>query len=79
LTELAERLRGMPGVEQTVAFGETVHVTGKDAALLERSLRAACSAGGQDIEPIPTGLEDVFIHLMKGATDNFGEAEKASA
>jgi ABC-2 type transport system ATP-binding protein len=72
LTELAER-RTLPGVEQTVAFGETIHVTGKDAALLERTLRDACSAGGYKIEPVPTGLEDVFIHLMQGATDNFGD------
>jgi len=73
LNELAERLRTLPGVEQTVAFGETIHVTGKDAALLERTLRDACSGGGFTIEPVPTGLEDVFIHLMQGATDNFGD------
>src|SRR5262249_48824826 len=77
LTELAERLRAMPGVEQTVAFGETVHVTGKDAALLEKTLREACAAQGHTFERIDTGLEDVFIHLMQGATDNFGDAAKA--
>ena len=33
-----------PGVEQTVAFGDTIHVTGKDAALLERTLRERRSA-----------------------------------
>jgi ABC-2 type transport system ATP-binding protein len=63
-------------VEQTVAFGETVHVTGKDAGLLERTLHDACAAGGYDIQRIPTGLEDVFIHLMQGATDNFGDGAK---
>ncbi len=63
----------MPGVEQTVAFGETMHVTGKDAALLERSLREATAGGSYQIAPIDTGLEDVFIHLMQGATDNFGD------
>ena len=75
LTELAERLRSMAGVEQTVAFGETVHVTGKDAALLEKSLHEVCT-GGQKFERIDTGLEDVFIHLMQGATDNFGDGAK---
>ena len=79
LNDLVERLRSMPGVEQTVAFGETVHVTGKDAALVERSLREACGAGGYTIEKIPTGLEDVFIHLMQGATDNFGDDAKVAA
>jgi ABC-2 type transport system ATP-binding protein len=73
LTSLAERLRAMPGVEQTVAFGETIHVTGKDAALLERSLREATASGGYQIAPVETGLEDVFIHLMQNATDNFGD------
>jgi len=79
LNDLVERLRTMPGVEQTVAFGETVHVTGKDAALVERSLREACGAGGYTIEKIPTSLEDVFIHLMQGATDNFGDDAKVAA
>ena len=76
LTELAERLRRMPGVEQTVAFGETVHVTGKDAAVLERTLREASAADGFTFAPIDTSLEDVFIHLMQGATDNFARGAK---
>ena len=67
LNELAEKLRTLPGVEQTVAFGETVHVTGKDAALLERTLRDATAGGDYRIAPIDTGLEDVFIHLMESA------------
>ena len=77
LMQLTEKLRTLPGVEQTVAFGETVHVTGKDAALLERSLRDATAGGNYQIALIDTGLEDVFIHLMQGATDNFGGASKA--
>ena len=32
----------------------------------------ATAAGGYDIAPVDTGLEDVFIHLMQGATDNWG-------
>jgi ABC-2 type transport system ATP-binding protein len=76
LNELVETLRTLPGVEQTVAFGETVHVTGKDAALLERTLRDATAGGGYEIARIDTGLEDVFIHLMQGATDNFGDGAK---
>jgi ABC-2 type transport system ATP-binding protein len=79
LNELVEKLRALPGVEQTVAFGETVHVTGRDAAQLERSLRAATAGGGYRIAPIDTGLEDVFIHLMQGATDNFGSGGGARA
>ena len=65
----------MPGVEQTVAFGETIHVTGKDAAALERSLREATAGSAYKLQRIDTSLEDVFIHLMQGAADNW-EAKK---
>jgi ABC-2 type transport system ATP-binding protein len=50
LSALSERLRSMPGVEQTVAFGETIHVTGKDAAALERSLREATAGGAYRLQ-----------------------------
>ena len=45
LLELAERLRGDPGVEQAVAFGDMLHVSGADAgrALNEPSLPSARS------------------------------------
>jgi ABC-2 type transport system ATP-binding protein len=71
LPALSERLQGMPGVEQTVAFGETIHVTGKDAAALERSLQEATAGGKYHSQRVETGLEDVFIHLMKDAADNW--------
>jgi ABC-2 type transport system ATP-binding protein len=72
LAGLAESLRGRPGVDQTVAFGSSVHVSGRDAAALERTLHEA--ADGFRIEPMETGLEDVFIYLMGRAEDNFGGA-----
>ena len=71
LTALSDRLRGMPGVEQTAAFGDTMHVTGRDAAALERSIADVTRDGNYRIERVETGLEDVFIHLMQGATDNW--------
>ncbi len=67
LDALAETLRTMPGIEQTAAFGDTLHATGRDAAALAASLRAATAGGGYRIEAAPTSLEDVFIHLVKGA------------
>ena len=69
---LSEKLQGQPGVEQTVAFGDTIHVTGKDRALLEQTLSEATRGTGASFAPADTGLEDVFIHLMKQATDNWG-------
>ena len=79
LTELAAQLQAMPGVEQTAPFGETLHVTGSDGAALQQSLREATAHGGYRFEPIDTGLEDVFIHLMRQATDNWAPEQRAPA
>ena len=72
LTELAQRLNAQPGVEKTAAFGDMLHVSGTDDAALTRTLAAACSGHGFTYERIETGLEDVFIHLITKATDNWG-------
>jgi ABC-2 type transport system ATP-binding protein len=67
LAALSRRLQGAPGVEQTVAFGGALHASGRDAAQLERTLRAAVQGTAFVVERAATGLEDVFIHLMRGA------------
>jgi ABC-2 type transport system ATP-binding protein len=72
LTALADKLQGAPGVEQIAAFGSALHVTGRDAAALEATLRKATAGTAYRIEPAATGLEDVFIHLMSSAADNYG-------
>ncbi len=72
LSELQEKLRRAPGVEQTVTFGDVLHVSGSDAQLLQRTVQAAASAGGRRAEPIDTSLEDVFIYLMGKTSDNGG-------
>lgn len=72
LSEIAERLQGEAGIEQMAAFGVELHVTGKNAAALEASLRRATAGTGYHITQAETGLEDVFIHLMKRSADNFG-------
>jgi ABC-2 type transport system ATP-binding protein len=60
---LAERLRGRPGVEQTVAFGNELHVSGTDEAALGAAIAPYRTPEyvWRELEP---GLEDVFIHLM---------------
>jgi ABC-2 type transport system ATP-binding protein len=70
LWELAAKLRGAPGVEQVVAFGTTLHVSGRDRAQLAASA-APWQAGAWRWRPVESGLEDVFISLMDGAKDNF--------
>ncbi len=70
LTADSIRLRTLPGVRQVAAFGTRLHVSGPDAATLEQSL-APWSIPPHHCRRIPPGLEDVFIHLMDGAHDNF--------
>src|SRR5262245_26950832 len=66
LLKLAERLRGRSGVQQAVAFGETLHVCGDDAAALERTI-APFRTPEYQWRQISSGLEDVFIHLIDHA------------
>jgi len=72
LSDLQEELRRQPGVEQTVTFGEVLHVSGTDAEQLRRSVEVAIGSGGRRAEQIDTSLEDVFIHLMSSAEENSG-------
>ncbi|MGY6269256.1 ABC transporter ATP-binding protein [Achromobacter denitrificans] len=71
LVPLAQRLRGAPGVDQTVAFGSALHISGRDADLLENTLRDAIAGQDLRLERIDTSLEDVFIYLMNRSTDNY--------
>jgi ABC-2 type transport system ATP-binding protein len=70
LIRLASELRSRPGVQQAVAFGTALHVSGDDGAALERAIAP------YRIQPyvwtqVPSGLEDIFIHLMDSSQDNF--------
>lgn len=68
LVELAQRLREAPGVQQAVAFGTMLHVSGDDARSLERAI-APFRTEPYEWRRIETGLEDVFIHLMDNAPE----------
>ncbi len=70
LHRLADQLRGQPGVEQVVAFGNTLHVSGRNARPLHQSLALARS-DPYHCRAITSGLEDVFISLMDTARDQF--------
>ena len=50
-----------PGVEQVVAFGTALHVSGTDAARARASARAVPRAARPRVAQIEPGLEDVFI------------------
>ena len=70
LPELARKIRGRPGVEQVVAFGTTLHVSGRDASALRASV-GVWMTGAYRWQQIKAGLEDVFISLMETAKDNY--------
>ena len=70
LAELSQQLQGKPGVDQTVAFGSALHVSGTDAQALEQSVADAARAAHLRFERIDTSLEDAFIHLMNHAAGN---------
>ena len=72
LHALAGELDKAPGVEQTVVFGNTLHVSGRDAGLLAQTLQTHVGMAGRALEPGDTTLEDVFVYMMKRSQDNFG-------
>lgn len=73
LLKLAAELRTKDGVRQAIAFGGSLHVSGTDAAALEKTT-APFRRDPHQWMPIPSGLEDVFIHLMDQSHDNFAPA-----
>ena len=67
LPELARRLHGREGISHVTAFGNTLHVTGEDEALLERAIAPLRGEPGLRWREASATLEDVFIHLMQTA------------
>jgi ABC-2 type transport system ATP-binding protein len=67
---IADALRGRDGVEQVVAFGNTLHVSGRDAQKIEAAVRMMRDDRHHWTQ-MEAGLEDVFISLMDQAKDNF--------
>jgi len=70
LHRLAQDLRAKPGVEQAVAFGAILRVSGADARALEDAI-SPFKTERYHWTKIHSGLEDVFIHLMQSSEDNF--------
>ena len=70
LSELARTLERKSGVAHVTAFGNTLHVTGEDEAALQAAIdgfREERELRWTRAEP---GLEDVFIHLMRGVSED---------
>jgi ABC-2 type transport system ATP-binding protein len=71
LSGLAQELHAQPGVTMVVPFGNTLHVSGEDAAALDRLAAAYAGRNGLEWERTRPGLEDAFIHFMRQAEDSF--------
>ncbi len=78
LTALEAELRNTEGVEQVARFGAVLHVSGTNEKRL-REIAAEMSAGGKsNWTEKKAELEEAFIYLMAGASDNFaGNGEAA--
>jgi ABC-2 type transport system ATP-binding protein len=71
LQPVYDTLEHADGVDQIARFGSALHVSGLDAAALERAIAPYRGQNGLVIVPAKTGLEEAFIWLMTGAKDNF--------
>ena len=68
---LAGEMRRQPGIDMVAPFGQTLHVSGTDAAALESAIAPFRENPTLQWEPSSPSLEDVFILLMGRAKDNF--------
>ena len=70
IDEAARRLQGMAGVDQVAPFGLSLHVVGRDSALLRASISQVEREIGVVAKLGQTSLEDVFIQFMGNSADN---------
>ena len=68
LLQLAAQLQERPGVQQAVAFGSALHVSGEDRGALEDAI-APFRTEQYQWRQVDAGLEEVFIHLMDRAPE----------
>ena len=70
LAAIARQLEALAGVDHVTAFGNALHVTGRNAARLDAAMAAAAAAHTDyRFERVASGLEDVFISLMDEVRD----------
>ena len=74
LQALVEPLKLAGGVLSVAAFGNALHVAGRDAALLDAAVAPYRQRSGLSWRLAEASLEDVFISLISQAQDNFAAA-----
>lgn len=71
---LVEPLKAAPGVLSVAAFGNALHVAGREAAAVEAAIAPWRAQAGLRWQRTDANLEDVFISLIAAAPDNFKAA-----
>ena len=76
IASLVEPLKSAPGVLSVAAFGNALHIAGRDANLLDQSLSAYRARSGFTWLRVDANLEDIFISLIGLAHENYGDASR---
>jgi len=71
LAALADELTGKAGIDMVAPFGTSLHVSGRSADALEKTIAPYRKRGKLAWKKSEPSLEDVFIDLMGRAKDNF--------
>jgi len=66
---LAQSIRAVPAAQQVVAFGSSLHVSGRDGDALAQGLEKWRADPAYTVRQVESSLEDVFIHLMHSSSD----------
>ena len=77
LAALEQKLEGIAGIDQVARFGSSLHISGTDQKALDKATKPFRTDIDYHWAEQPAGLEEVFIHLMAGSTDNFAAREAA--
>lgn len=78
MMQVKNQLQKAAGVQQAAMFGNTLHICGKDANLLQQALALFLRNPQYQVQQIPTSLEDVFINYVDEVPDNFGASTMKS-
>ncbi len=71
LNDVSVELSKLDGVDMVAPFGNSLHVSGRDAGKLDAAIAPLRNRAGLTWAKSEPSLEDVFIDLMSSSKDNF--------